>query len=119
MYASQLTGREAARKTMPSTSFMGRHSTRQASFTAACKKAQLQRSTRRTFKCCAIAQPPTTTTKTDNPLKICFVAAEVSPWSKTGGLGDVVGGLPVELAKRGHKVSVAQAARFHAGSCQL
>jgi hypothetical protein len=25
---------------------------------------------------------------------------QVSPWSKTGGLGDVVGGLPVELAKR-------------------
>jgi granule-bound starch synthase len=38
------------------------------------------------------------------PLNIVFVSAEVSPWSKTGGLGDVVGGLPVELAKRGHKV---------------
>jgi granule-bound starch synthase len=35
---------------------------------------------------------------------VVFVSAEVSPWSKTGGLGDVVGGLPVELAKRGHKV---------------
>lgn len=37
-------------------------------------------------------------------LNIVFVSAEVAPWSKTGGLGDVVGGLPVELAKRGHKV---------------
>lgn len=35
-----------------------------------------------------------------SPLNIVFVSAEVSPWSKTGGLGDVVGGLPVELAKR-------------------
>ncbi|EIE21159.1 granule-bound starch synthase [Coccomyxa subellipsoidea C-169] len=37
-------------------------------------------------------------------LNIVFVSAEVAPWSKTGGLGDVVGGLPIELAKRGHKV---------------
>ena len=37
-------------------------------------------------------------------MNIVFVAAVVSPWSKTGGLGDVVGGLPIELAKRGHKV---------------
>jgi granule-bound starch synthase len=39
-----------------------------------------------------------------NPMNIVFVAAEVSPWSKTGGLGDVIGGLPIELAKRGHSV---------------
>lgn len=37
-------------------------------------------------------------------LNMVFVSAEVTPWSKTGGLGDVVGGLPVELAKKGHKV---------------
>lgn len=38
------------------------------------------------------------------PMNLVFVAAEVAPWSKTGGLGDVMGGLPVELAARGHKV---------------
>ena len=27
----------------------------------------------------------------ERPLKIVFVSAEVGPWSKTGGLGDVVG----------------------------
>lgn len=44
------------------------------------------------------------TNKAVNPLQIVFVSAEVGPWSKTGGLGDVVGGLPIALAQRGHKV---------------
>lgn len=50
----------------------------------------------------AVAKSAASTTST--PMSIVFVSTEVSPWSKTGGLGDVVGGLPIELAKRGHKV---------------
>ena len=44
------------------------------------------------------------TNQAANPLRIVFVSAEVGPWSKTGGLGDVVGGLPIALAQRGHNV---------------
>lgn len=37
-------------------------------------------------------------------MPIIFVSAEVAPWSKTGGLGDVCGALPAALAARGHSV---------------
>jgi starch synthase len=39
-------------------------------------------------------------------MKILYVASEVTPFSKTGGLGDVAGALPAELAALGHEVKV-------------
>ncbi|KAG9448233.1 hypothetical protein H6P81_014361 [Aristolochia fimbriata] len=37
---------------------------------------------------------------------IIFVTSEAAPYSKTGGLGDVCGSLPISLAARGHRVMV-------------
>jgi starch synthase len=39
-------------------------------------------------------------------MKILHVASEVAPYSKTGGLADVLGGLPRALAALGHEVAV-------------
>jgi len=39
-------------------------------------------------------------------MKILFVGSESSPFSKTGGLGDVLGSLPKELVKMEHDVRV-------------
>src|SRR4051794_1879852 len=38
------------------------------------------------------------------PLKVLFVAPEIAPFSKTGGLADVAGALPKALKKRGMDV---------------
>ncbi len=39
-------------------------------------------------------------------MKVLFSAAEVVPYSKTGGLADVAGALPQALARLGHEVLV-------------
>lgn len=46
---------------------------------------------------------------------IVFVTAEAAPYSKTGGLGDVCGSLPIALAARGHRVMVVSP-RYLTGS---
>lgn len=41
-------------------------------------------------------------------MQLLFLASEVTPWSKTGGLGDVLGGLPPAMAVRDcHSLSFA------------
>ena len=39
-------------------------------------------------------------------MEVVFVASEMAPFAKTGGLADVLGVLPQEIAKLGHRVSV-------------
>ncbi|HEV2663603.1 MAG TPA: glycogen/starch synthase, partial [Blastocatellia bacterium] len=39
-------------------------------------------------------------------MKIAMIASEVSPFAKTGGLGDVIGTLSVALERLGHEVCV-------------
>ncbi len=42
----------------------------------------------------------------ENPLKILFLSAEVTPFAKTGGLADVAGSLPKALRAMGHDIRV-------------
>lgn len=46
---------------------------------------------------------------------IVFVTSEAAPYSKTGGLGDVCGSLPIALAARGHRVMVVSPRYLHGG----
>lgn len=69
------------------------------------KSAKVSRESRRKsvqLQTAAVAAPasvvPATKFSDEKTLNIVFVSAEVTPWSKTGGLADVCGSLPVELA---------------------
>ena len=44
------------------------------------------------------------------PLKILFISAEVDPFAKKGGLGDVAGALPKAIRALGHDVRVVMPA---------
>jgi starch synthase len=39
-------------------------------------------------------------------MKIAIIAAETTPWAKAGGLADVIGALPIALARAGAQVAV-------------
>jgi starch synthase len=45
--------------------------------------------------------------KSEKKLKVLFVSSEVTPFSKTGGMADVAGSLPVALRKAGVDIRVA------------
>ncbi|XP_065878675.1 soluble starch synthase 1, chloroplastic/amyloplastic [Euphorbia lathyris] len=47
---------------------------------------------------------------------IVFVTSEAAPYSKTGGLGDVCGSLPISLAAHGHRVMVVSPRYVHGSS---
>lgn len=51
--------------------------------------------------------------KTKVTRSILFVTSEAAPYSKTGGLGDVCGSLPIALAGRGHRVMVVSPMYVH------
>ncbi len=43
-------------------------------------------------------------------MRVMFISAEVAPFAKTGGLGDVAGSLPLALKEQGHDVCVVMPA---------
>ncbi|CAM6033132.1 unnamed protein product [Sphagnum compactum] len=46
-------------------------------------------------------------------MNVIVVAAECAPWSKTGGLGDVVGSLPKALSCCSHNITDMEVGYFH------
>ncbi|CAN6466289.1 unnamed protein product [Victoria cruziana] len=45
-------------------------------------------------------------------MRLVFVSAEAASWSQTGGIGDILGGLPPAMAARGHRVMTISP-RYH------
>ena len=64
---------------------------------------------------------------TQHPLNLLMVSSEAVPYAKTGGLADVAGALPLELAKLGHDVilllpryrCLSESGRSFRSVCQL
>ncbi|XP_052173363.1 soluble starch synthase 1, chloroplastic/amyloplastic [Diospyros lotus] len=55
------------------------------------------------------------TIPTKTTYNIVFITSEAAPYSKTGGLGDVCGSMPIALAARGHRVMVVSPRYLHGG----
>eukprot|EP01025_Chloroclados_australasicus_P054895 TRINITY_DN6562_c0_g2_i2.p1 TRINITY_DN6562_c0_g2~~TRINITY_DN6562_c0_g2_i2.p1 ORF type:complete len:662 (-),score=68.72 TRINITY_DN6562_c0_g2_i2:392-2377(-) len=66
-----------------------------------CKFPWVRRRVQRRFK---VHRASSCNTTQRGPLNVVFVSTEVAPWSKVGGLGDVLAALPEKLAERGHRV---------------
>lgn len=62
---------------------------------------------------------PAPASPAEPPLRIAFVAAEVAPLAKTGGLADVAGALPRHLHRLGHDVRVFMPLYSTIGSAAL
>ena len=52
-------------------------------------------------------------------VNILIASSEAVPFSKTGGLADVSGALPVELARRGHQVALFTPMYRNSAECGL
>ncbi len=62
-----------------------------------------------------IRDRPATGPPGGRPLRVLHVASELSPWSQTGGLGEVVGALPDAVAHLGDDLHVAVVTPLHRG----
>nr|AGG08860.1 waxy protein [Aegilops comosa] len=69
---------------------------------SAAPKQQSRKAHRGTRRCLSVVVRATGS----GGMNLVFVGAEMAPWSKTGGLGDVLGGLPPAMAANGHRVMV-------------
>src|SRR6185503_704628 len=61
-------------------------------------------------KACSSRQKSVYNQHVADALKVLYLSAEVVPFAKTGGLGDVGGSLPKALAALGHDVRVVMPA---------